>query len=85
MELPKNNYTSLINAVANVGPIAISVAASGNGWQTYGGGVLSTCDWDEDHAVQLVGYGTDGGETRGTHGKTSNSHETICCVPSDGF
>merc|ERR1712232_29782 len=32
------------------------------GWQLYGGGVLSKCDCDMDHAVQLVGYGTDGGK-----------------------
>lgn len=61
--LPKNNYTSLITAVANVGPIAISVAAGGMGWQIYGGGVLTgDCGWDEDHAVQMVGYGTDGSD-----------------------
>jgi len=64
VQLPANNYTSLITAVATKGPIAISVAAGGIGWQLYGGGVYSGgllgCGWDEDHAVQLVGYGVDG-------------------------
>jgi len=63
VRLPTNNYTALINALANVGPIAISVAAGGSGWQTYGGGVYTgNCGFDQDHAVQLVGYGTDSGK-----------------------
>lgn len=63
VRLPTNNYTSLVNAVANVGPIAISVAAGASGWQLYGGGVYSgDCGYDQDHAVQLVGYGTDKGK-----------------------
>jgi len=61
VELPTNNYTDLINAVATKGPVAISVAAGGFGWQIYGGGIMSgSKDFDMDHAVQLVGYGTDG-------------------------
>lgn len=62
VRLPTNSYSDLIDAVANVGPIAISVAAGSEGWQLYGGGVYNgDCGWDEDHAVQLVGYGTDDG------------------------
>jgi cathepsin L len=62
-QLQVNNYTQLMQAV-QIGPIAISLDAGGfltN--QAYGGGVV-TCgnDWDMDHAVQLVGYGTDGGK-----------------------
>eukprot|EP00930_Biecheleria_cincta_P046187 TRINITY_DN3185_c0_g1_i1.p1 TRINITY_DN3185_c0_g1~~TRINITY_DN3185_c0_g1_i1.p1 ORF type:complete len:319 (-),score=45.99 TRINITY_DN3185_c0_g1_i1:219-1175(-) len=61
VKLPSNNYTALISAVANIGPIAISVAAGGMGWQFYGGGVFGDkCGFDQDHAVQLVGYGADG-------------------------
>jgi hypothetical protein len=43
----------------SVGPIAVSVDASS--WGYYGGGVLSyaECGSDIDHAVLLVGYGTD--------------------------
>uniref|UniRef100_A0A7S2IQV0 Peptidase C1A papain C-terminal domain-containing protein n=1 Tax=Haptolina brevifila TaxID=156173 RepID=A0A7S2IQV0_9EUKA len=62
VKLPGNNYTALMNAVATVGPIAISVAAGSMSWQFYGGGVYSgnRCGWDEDHAVGLVGYGKKG-------------------------
>jgi len=61
--LDTNNYTQLITAVATQGPVAISVAAGGFGWQLYGGGVYSgSCGFDMDHAVQLVGYGTDNGK-----------------------
>jgi cathepsin L len=59
VKLPENNYTALMIAVATQGPIAISVAAGA--WNSYGGGVF-ICDStqvDIDHAVQLVGYGTD--------------------------
>lgn len=70
VQLETNNYTALVTAVATKGPIAISVAAGGLGWQMYGGGVYSDsgalhpflCNFDMDHAVQLVGYGTDGGK-----------------------
>jgi len=43
-------------------PISIAVDAQ-IGWQTYGGGVLSTCTQKSlDHGVLLVGYGTDAGK-----------------------
>lgn len=60
--LPANNYSALMNAVATVGPIAISAAAEP--WQLYEGGVYNgKCGYDVDHAIQLVGYGN--GETKG--------------------
>ena len=46
----------LLNAVATVGPIAISVDASA--WSAYESGVFDGCsstNIDIDHAVQLVG------------------------------
>lgn len=59
--LPSNNYTALMQAVALIGPVAVSVDASQ--WSTYAGGVYAGCDYnkniDVDHAVVLVGYGTD--------------------------
>lgn len=66
--LPSNDYTALMTAVSTKGPVAISVAAGGAGWQLYGGGVYSDsgafhpflCNFVVDHAVQLVGFGTDG-------------------------
>lgn len=61
--LPTNDYTALMDAVANVGPVAISLAGASNGFQFYGGGVLSECnDYVMNHAVQLVGYGSDNGK-----------------------
>jgi len=63
VQLPTNNYTALIGAVATVGPVSISVAAGSFGWQLYFGGVYTgSCDYDMDHAVQLVGYGEDSGK-----------------------
>eukprot|EP00656_Telonema_subtile_P018810 TRINITY_DN2020_c0_g1_i1.p1 TRINITY_DN2020_c0_g1~~TRINITY_DN2020_c0_g1_i1.p1 ORF type:complete len:375 (-),score=96.95 TRINITY_DN2020_c0_g1_i1:290-1414(-) len=58
VKLPSNNYTALMNAVVSQGPIAISAAAEP--WQLYSGGVYNgDCGSDIDHAIQLVGYGTD--------------------------
>jgi len=56
--LPPNNYSALMNAVVSVGPIAVSGAAEP--WQSYESGVFkSNCGTDVDHAIVLVGYGTD--------------------------
>jgi cathepsin L len=60
VKLISNNYTDLIYNVLNT-PISVSVDASS--WNLYKGGVY-TCPTpngtlDIDHAVQLVGYGTD--------------------------
>jgi len=63
VKLAENNYTALMNAVATVGPIAISVDAN---WGGYESGVFQGCDpkknVDIDHAVVLVGYGVDNGQ-----------------------
>lgn len=60
VKLPTNDYNALMNAVATIGPIAISVAAS---WTFYSGGIFNgDCGWIVDHAVQLVGYGSDNGK-----------------------
>jgi len=69
--LPSNEYLPLMTAVATVGPIAISVDASS--WQFYSTGVYNGCNQtnpDLDHAVQLVGYGT---ETGGDYWLVRNS------------
>lgn len=55
--LESNNYKATMNAVAKVGPLAIAVAASG--WSGYKKGVFETDETDVNHAVLLVGYGTD--------------------------
>eukprot|EP01060_Flectonema_neradi_P003173 TRINITY_DN12026_c1_g1_i1.p1 TRINITY_DN12026_c1_g1~~TRINITY_DN12026_c1_g1_i1.p1 ORF type:complete len:358 (+),score=99.66 TRINITY_DN12026_c1_g1_i1:47-1120(+) len=62
VDLKTNDEQALATAVATVGPIAISLDAGSLGWQTYRSGVLTKdCGSDIDHAVQLVGYGTDNG------------------------
>jgi len=55
--LPTNEYGALMQAVAGVGPIAISLDASWGGYET--GVYTGSCGTTIDHAVQLVGYGTD--------------------------
>ena len=42
VQLPSNNYTALMNAIATVGPVAISVDASV--WHSYEGGVFDGCN-----------------------------------------
>jgi len=59
-KLPTNKYAPLMEAVATKGPIAVTVDASA--WSSYESGVFNGCNQaspDLDHAVQLVGYGTD--------------------------
>jgi len=60
VKLPTNNYTALMNAVATVGPIAVSVDASS--WGAYESGIYNGCNQknpDIDHLVVLAGYGVD--------------------------
>lgn len=60
VRLKENDYDDLMNAIATVGPVAISVDAGE--WYLYEEGVFDGCnatDPDINHAVQLVGYGTD--------------------------
>lgn len=58
--LPENEYQPLLRAVAEHGPVAVSVAA--DAWEAYGSGIFDSCDSNAeiDHAVTLVGYGNDG-------------------------
>lgn len=61
VKLPENNYTALVDAVANVGPVAVSVWASP--WFSYSSGVFTGCTFTGNivinHLVQAVGYGKD--------------------------
>jgi len=62
-DLGTNNYTALVNALAFIGPMAISVDA--NSWSFYSRGIFDGCSLkniDLDHAVQCVGYGTEDGK-----------------------
>lgn len=57
--LPENEYLPLIRAVAERGPVAVSVAA--DDWHMYGHGIFGDCSRDAviNHAVTLIGYGRD--------------------------
>ena len=61
--LPRNDYDSIINHVANVGPLSVVITTRWSDMKAYGGGVYKDCPYDEDislnHVVQLIGYGTD--------------------------
>lgn len=59
VRLPENNLEHLLDAVSAKGPVVVSVDASG--WQGYESGVFDGCDKDAtvNHAVVVVGYGTD--------------------------
>lgn len=63
VRLAENNYTALMNAIATVGPVAVSVDAN---WGGYESGIFKGCDptanVDIDHAVVLVGYGEEEGQ-----------------------
>lgn len=56
-----NSQDAVMDALANVGPLSISLDASQ--WGDYEGGVFTGCNFADnitiDHGVQLVGYGHD--------------------------
>jgi cathepsin L len=58
-QLPVNELEPLLDAVATTGPVVVSVDASG--WASYSSGVYDGCPQNAtiNHAVLLVGYGTD--------------------------
>lgn len=60
--LPSNNYTVVMNTIAKLGPVTVSVACSP--WHLYEGGVFyapmnDPHSADVNHLVVLNGYGTD--------------------------
>jgi cathepsin L len=57
--LPKNAYEPLLRALAEKGPVAVSVAA--DAWFNYESGIFNGCGKDAviDHAVVAMGYGED--------------------------
>merc|ERR1712023_200555 len=60
VDLPSNKLEPLMRTLVEKGPIAVSVDASA--WHKYKGGVFDGCSKlfpTLDHAVLLVGYGTD--------------------------
>merc|ERR1712134_6006 len=71
--LPSNDQEAVMTHLAEVGPLAVAVYASG--WGSYSGGIYTGCSFDANiainHAVQLVGYGTD--ESLGDYWLVRNS------------
>jgi len=60
VNLPVNQQDPVMDALANIGTLAINVDAAS--WVNYRSGVYDGCNQknpDIDHVVQLVGYGTD--------------------------
>jgi cathepsin L len=59
--LPKNEYEPLARALAESGPVAVSVAA--DTWFSYESGIFNGCGKDAviDHAVTALGYGEEAG------------------------
>jgi len=62
--LPPNDQDAVMQHLAEVGPLGVAVYASG--WGGYSGGIYSGCSYSSNialnHAVQLVGYGSEGGK-----------------------
>ncbi|KEG13966.1 cysteine protease [Trypanosoma grayi] len=61
VSLPHNDYNAVVEALVTKGPLAVSVDASE--WQFYTSGIFDICGKNNqnitiNHAVQLVGYGT---------------------------
>jgi C1A family cysteine protease len=52
-----SDETNMMYYLASTGPLSVVVDAST--WNTYTGGVMSTCGTSLDHAVQAVGVNTD--------------------------
>jgi len=82
--IPANDLEATLNHIANVGPLAI--AADASKWQFYGGGVFSGCKYENNislnHAIQLVGYGSDASHgdywiVRNSWGKSWGEHGYI--------
>ncbi|KAL4464826.1 hypothetical protein ABPG74_011387 [Tetrahymena malaccensis] len=76
LKLTSNSYEDIMVALATVGPLAVAVDASK--WHDYEGGVFDGCDYtanmNVNHAVVLVGYGTD--EVEGDYWLVRNSWGT---------
>lgn len=97
--LPANDADALATALATIGPISVSVAASQ--FSLYGGGVFTGCTGSSgatiNHAVQAVGYSSDYWLIRNSWGaswgeggyiKLSRAKDGVLATdtaPGDGF
>jgi len=65
VDLPVGDESSLLDAVANVGPVAVAVDATHYGFQMYSDGVYNepnNCGgMMVNHSAMVIGYGTEGG------------------------
>lgn len=57
------NETALAEAVAQYGPMIVSISGENRDFQLYRGGIYDNprCPQQVDHVVQLIGYGTENG------------------------
>jgi len=95
--ITSNDLEAHLQHLANVGPL--SIAADASAWQFYSHGVFDGCNYESNieinHAVQLVGYGTDPegdywlvrnswGKSWGDHGyiKMFREPEAVCGIDS---
>ena len=67
VSIPSSNERALMQAVAKIGPISVSIDASENSFMHYSAGIYyeSLCSSSHrnlDHAVLVVGYGTHNGQ-----------------------
>jgi len=62
VQLPVNKLEPLMQALNHVGPVVVSIDATG--WGMYSSGIFDGCKPDAivDHAVVCTGYGTDSGK-----------------------
>jgi C1A family cysteine protease len=58
---PKDQVS--LKAAVSIGPVVVAIEADTRYFQSYSGGILdsTTCGTNLDHAVEIVGYGTDNG------------------------
>merc|ERR1719150_3447579 len=54
----RRSESSMQSYVGSTGPLSVCVDA--NSWNSYRGGIMTSCGNSIDHCVQIVGYGTSG-------------------------
>lgn len=85
----RNSESSMKQYIGSTGPLSICVDA--NSWQSYRGGVLSSCGQSVDHCVQLVGYDGDVWKVRNSWGASwgESGHiriaigQNLCAISSE--
>jgi len=54
----KGDESAMRRYIGSTGPLSVCVAAGT--WHSYKSGILTSCDNNVDHCVQVVGYGEEG-------------------------